>query len=324
MMPQDMATANAAPPSSTVAGSQYDPDAYDICRPALPAPENETDSEKIDRIQREFEALRDCVNGELKVRTESSLLTLIILKVVLPFTAIAAGMTALYVSFLRAGEGQSKHAELILGIAYLVIAGGAIALWRNSRKPGSGGRGDAVDRSVRSALNLTVPPNKEKLTRNKLVNRWIFFWLTWGLILGLPLIFFLFRADALERIGLNLVFDTANVCTPTVEGFNPYEGSDVCDKSGYTYTSSSDVNTSSATGLGDEAEVNTLDVVPPRTAEEVNVAQVRLDVTTTLVLYFVILIGGIIVNMIRWSRRDKKRKIEIAETADVDASLGTV
>ena len=215
---EDMASANAVPPSRPTSGtgSQYDPDAYDICRPTIPAPENETDSEKIDRIQREFEALRDCVNGELKVRTESSLLTLIILKVVLPFTAIAAGMTALYVAFLRAGESQSDHAELILGIAYLVIAAGAIALWRTSRKPGSGGRGDAVDRSVRGALNLTVPPNKEKLTRNKLVNRWIFFWLTWGLIIGLPLIFFLFRADVLERAGLKLVFDTANVCAPTV------------------------------------------------------------------------------------------------------------
>jgi hypothetical protein len=319
-----MATANAALRPSSGTGSQYDPDAYDICRPALPAPENETESEKIDRLQREFEALRDCVNGELKVRTESSLLTLIILKVVLPFTAIAAGMTALYVSFLRAGEGQSEHAELILGVAYLVIAAGAIALWRSARKPGSGGRGDAVDRSVRSALNLTVPPNKEKLTRNKLVNRWIFFWLTWGLILGLPLIFFIFRADVLERAGLKLVFDTANVCTPTVEGFNPYEGSDVCDDSGYTYTSSTDATTSAAAGVGDESGADTLDVVPPRTVEEVNVADVRLDVTTTLVLYFVILVGGIIVNMIRWQRRDKKRKRQIEQTAEIDASLGTV
>src|SRR5215218_3801399 len=217
-----MATANAAPPPSTVAGSQYDPDAYDICRPAIPAPENETDSEKIDRIQREFETLRDCVNGELKVRTESSLLTLIILKVVLPFTAIAAGFSAIYIGLLRTGESQSAHPERIFAIGYLVLAAGAILLWRARRRPGSGGRGDSVDRSVRSALNLTVPPSKEKLTRNKLVNNWIFFWLTWGLIIGLPLIFFIFRSDTLERAGLSLTFDTANVCAPTVDGFNPY------------------------------------------------------------------------------------------------------
>jgi hypothetical protein len=320
-----MATASAPPaPLPSTTGSQYDPDAYDICRPAIPAPENETDSEKIDRIQREFETLRDCVNAELKVRTESSLLTLIILKVVLPFTAIAAGMTAIYVGFLRASENQSENAELFLGIGYLIIAAGAIALWRSARKPGSGGRGDAVDRSVRSALNLTVPPNKEKLTRNKPVNRWIFFWLTWGLIIGLPLIFFIFRADVLERAGLKLIFDTANVCAPTVGGFNPYEGSDVCDDSGITYTSSQDVNTSSATGVGGETGADTLDVVPPRTVEEVNAAEVRLDVTTTLVLYFIILVGGIIVNMIRWWRRDKKRKHQIEQTAEIDASLGTV
>lgn len=320
-----MVTANAVAPTPVPStGAQYDPDAYDICRPALPAPEGETETEKIDRIQREFEALRDCVNAELKVRTESSLLTLIILKVVLPFTAIAAGMTALYVGFLRAGEGQTRHAELFLGIAYLVIAAGAIALWRSARKPGSGGRGDAVDRSVRSALNLTVPPSKERLTRNKPVNRWIFFWLTWGLIIGLPLIFFIFRADVLERAGLKLIFDTANVCTPTVGGFNPYEGSDVCADSGYIYTSSEDVNTSAATGVGGETGVDTLDVVPPRSVEEVNAAEVRLDVTTTLVLYFFILVGGIVVNMFRWWRQDKKRKRKIEQTAEIDAVRGTV
>lgn len=318
-----METPDTSPLPARGTGSQYDPDAYDICRPAVPAPDNETDSEKLDRIQKEFESLRDCVNAELKVRTESSLLTLIVVKIVLPFAAIAAGMTALYVAFLRAGEGQSKYAELILGIGYLVIAAGAIALWRSARKPGSGGKGDAVGRSVRGALNLTVPPSKEKLTRNKLVNGWIFFWLTWGLIIGLPLIFFIFRADMLERAGWRLVFDTANVCAPTVGGFNPYEGSNVCDNTGYIYTSSTDVNTSSVIGVGNESGVDTLDVVPPRTVEEVNVAQVRLDVTTTLVFYFIILIGGILVNMVRWWRRDKRRKADLSHMTPPRASPGT-
>ncbi len=319
-----MATTNAAPPLSTATGSQYDPDAYDICRPAIPAPENETDSEKIDRIQREFESLRDCVNAELKVRTESSLMTLIIVKVLLPFAAIAAGMTAIYAGFLRAGEGQSKHAELYLGLAYLVIAAGAIGLWRARRSPGAGGRGDALDRSVRSALNLTVPPSKERLTRNRLVNRWIFFWLTWGLILGLPLIFFIFRADVLDRAGIHITFDTANVCAPTAQGFNPYEGSDVCDNRGYTYVESKDLTTSSETGVGSVGAAATIEAIPSHTIEEFHTAEVRIDVTTTLVLYFVILIGGIIVNMIRWWRRDKKRKRQIEQTAEIDASLGTV
>jgi hypothetical protein len=304
------------------AGRQYDPDAYDICLPKIPAPENETDAEKIERLQREFEALRDCVNAELKVRPETSLLLLILLKVVLPFTAIAAGLTAVYIGLLRAGESQTKSAEVILGLAYLVIAAGAIALWRAARKPGSGGPGDALDRSVRNALKLTVPPSKEKLTRNKLVNNWIFFWLTWGLVLGLPLIFFLFRGDVLERAGFKLIFDTANVCTPTVGGYNPYEGSDVCDDSGYVYTSTQDVNTSSVTGIGEATGPGTLNVVPPRTAEEVNAAEVRLDVTTTLVLYFLILIGGILVNMVRWWRRDKKRKHLIEQTAEVTTVPG--
>jgi hypothetical protein len=284
----------------------------------------ESEAERLDRIQREFEQLRDCVNAELRVRTESSLLTLILLKVVLPFTAIAAGLTAMYISIVRAGETYTNRIELALALGYAVAAAGAIVLWRTMRKPGSGGRGDEFDQSMRRMFNLTVPPRKEQVTRNKLVNGWIVFWLTWGLIIGLPLIFFLFRADALERAGINLIFDTANVCAPTVGGYNPYEGSDVCARSGYTYTPRETATTSSSSAVGSDTGFDRLDVVPPRTTEEVNTAEIRLDVTTTLMLYFLILIGGIIVNMIRWSRRDKRRRREIARQAELDADRGTV
>jgi hypothetical protein len=251
-------------------------------------------------------------------------MTLIIVKVLLPFAAIAAGMTAIYAGFLRAGDGQTKNAELYLGLAYLVIAAGAIGLWRARRRPGSGGRGDALDRSVRGALNLTVPPSKERLTRNRLVNRWIFFWLTWGLIIGLPLIFFIFRADVLDRAGIHITFDTANVCAPTAEGFNPYEGTDVCDNRGYTYVDSKVGETSSETGIGTDTGSESMAVVQSHTLDEFNTAKVRIDVTTTLVFYFLILIGGILVNMVRWWRRDKKRKRHIEYVAEIDASRGTV
>ncbi|MCA9859247.1 MAG: hypothetical protein KC438_05960 [Thermomicrobiales bacterium] len=293
--------------SAPSAAPPYDPDAYDICRPTIPPPANETDAERIARIEREFEQLRDCVNAELKVRAETSLLAIILLKLVLPFTAIAAGFSTVYIAVLRASNTEGDRTELFLGLGYAILAAGAILLWRSFRKPGSGGRGDAMDRSIRNVLKLSVPPSKEKLTRNRYVNRWILFWLTWGLILGLPLIFFLFRADALERAGLKLVFDTADICAPTVGGYNPYEGSDVCADSGYTYASSADASTGSGTGVGSESGLDSLTIVPPRTESEVNVAEVRLDVTTTLVLYFLILIVGILVSMIRWWRADRKR-----------------
>lgn len=303
-----MATTVDAPSSSiTPTGSRYDPDAYDICRPVAPPPESETDPERIDRLQREFDAFRDCVNAELKVRTETSLLSFIVLKVVLPFAAIAAGFAAIYNGLLRTGQAESRHAELFLGIGYAILAAGAILLWRAFRHPGAGGRGDSLDRSVRSALNITVPPRKEKLTRNTFVNRWIFFWLTWGLIIGLPIIFFVFRSNALDRAGLHLTIDTGNVCAPTVDGFNPYEGSDVCDNRGYTYTDSQDITTSAETGLGTDEGVDTLEVIPSKSIADANVANVRLDVTTTLVLYFFILIAGIVVNMIRWLRHRPKQ-----------------
>jgi hypothetical protein len=317
-----MATEQNVAPSAPLptTGSQYNPDAYDICRPISVPPANETEAERIDRLQREFDAFRDCVNAELRVRTESSLLTLILLKVLLPFSAIAAGFSAIYIGILRAGSGNA-HLERYLAIGYLIIVAGAILLWRTMRKPGSGGRGDAMDQSVRRALNLTVPPSKERLTRNRLVNRWIFFWLTWGLIIGLPVIFFIFRSDALERANLRLTFDTANVCAPTAQGYNPYEGSDVCDNRGYTYVEPGEAPTSSEIDLGAGTTGSSLEVLPTRTIDDYNRAEVRIDVTTTLVLYFFILIGGILVNMIRWMRRDKKRKQQIAA---VDASSGTV
>jgi hypothetical protein len=64
--------------------------------------------------------------------------------------------------------------------------------------------------------------------------------------------------------------------------------------------------------------------VPKRSVEEAKTAEVRIDVTTTLGLYFLILVGGILVNMFRWWRRDKRRKHQIEQTAEIDAARGTV
>ncbi|MCC6673842.1 MAG: hypothetical protein IT339_01485 [Thermomicrobiales bacterium] len=301
-------------PSSSLpisrAGSQHDTDAFDLCRPAEPAPEHETDSERIARLQHELDSLRACINAELRVRAESSLLTLVLFKVVLPVIALAAGFAAIYAGILRSGRSEIAHPEIVLGIGYAIIAIGAILLWRSFRRPGSGGRGDALDHSVRRALRIDVPPSKEKIARNNLVNRWIFFWATWGLIVGLPLIFFVFRSNALERAGLHLTFDTGNVCAPTVGGFNPYAGSDVCTNSGYTYASPADAATSAIPGMGSAPGIDSLQTTSAHTAAEIETANIRLDVTTTLVVYFLILIVGILVNMIRWWRTPKMFAIQ--------------
>ncbi len=256
-------------------------------------------------MQRELDALRACVDAELQVRAESSLLTLVLFKVVIPVIAFAAGFAAIYAGMLRSGKAEIGHPELVLGIDYAIIAVGAILFWRSFRRPGSGGRGDEFGRSVRGALRINVPPSKETVTRNNLVNRWIFFWVTWGLIIGLPLIFFIFRSNALDRAGFHLIFDTGDVCAPTVGGFNPYAGSDVCANSGYTYASSTDFVTTAVPALGVDSGIGSLELDPATSPADVAAANVRLDVTTTLVVYFVILIGGILVNMVRWWRQQK-------------------
>jgi len=301
-----MATAEiASSPSISQPGRQRTADGYGLCRPVEPAPENETESERITPSSRS--STRSVpASTRLRVRAESSLLTLVLFKVVVPVIAFAAGFAAIYAGILRSGRSEITHPELALGIGYAIIAIGAILFWRAFRRPGSGGRGDELDRSIRDALRISVPPSKEKITRNNLVNRWIFFWVTWGLIIGLPLIFFVFRSNALERAGFHLVFDTGNVCAPTVGGFNPYAGSDVCASSGYTSASSEDATTSSLPAVGVDTGIDSLQVEPARTAAEVAAANVRLDVTTTLVVYFIILIGGILVNMVRWWRRQKR------------------
>ncbi len=46
--------------------------------------------------------------------------------------------------------------------------------------------------------------------------------------------------------------------------------------------------------------------VESHTIDDFNTAEVRIDVTTTLVLYFLILILGIVWNMIRWLLNRRK------------------
>lgn len=293
--------------------------AWDYCRPAAPVP-GETEAETRERYQRSVESLANCFNAELKVRPETSLLSFLIIKIIIPFTAISVALSTFYARMITRADARYDNAEYGLGVGYFVIAILFIVAWRVLRNRDVKSKERKLDQSVQSFLNFQVPPTKEKLTRNPVVNGWIYFCLTFGVIVLLPLMFLLFRSNAFERVGFKVVLDTAGICEPAVNGYNPYEGSDTCIDSGYTYTSAP-VETGSQGSLGDGQFNNDLGVNPSTNDAYINnVAEVRLDVTTTLVLYFLILIVGIVVSMLVWWRRDRNRKRKRQE-ATIQPSL---
>lgn len=281
--------------------------AWDFCRPAPTVP-GETEAEARERYQRSLESLANCFNAELKVRPETSLLSFLIIKIIIPFTAISVALSTFYARMITRADARYDHAEYGLGVAYFLIAILFLVAWHVFRKRDVTSKERKLDQSVQSFLNFQVPPSKEKLTRNPVVNGWIYFCLTFGVIILLPFMFLLFRSNTFERIGFKVVLDTAGICEPAVNGYNPYEGSDTCKDSGYPYKSAP-IDTGSQGSLGDGQFTNDLEVNPSNNQADINnVAEVRLDVTTTLVLYFVILIVGIVVSMLVWTRRDRRRK----------------
>jgi hypothetical protein len=289
-------TATVTTPKATPAPSTARSNGYDICRPPEPR-EGESEHDALVRLQREMEDFRDCVNAELKVRSENSLLTLILLKVFLPFTAITAGLTAVYLWVLQYTDQYGRRAELVMALIYFGIVLLFLWIWLGFKNEQIASRRNLINRGVANALNLNVPPRKEKLTRNQMVNRWIFLWLTWGLLLLLPTIFLLFRVQLLHGVVMEEILENTGLCDDIAGDFDPYQGSESCanvDDNVEPPTTSGKESIGGANSAGDQI------AQPVASDDEVNSAEVRLDVTTSLGSYFFILIAGIVVTMIRW------------------------
>jgi hypothetical protein len=279
---------------------------YEICHPTTPVP-GETTEQTLARYQEAFEHLTDCVNAELRVRPESSLLSFLFLKIVLPFIAISAAISTFYSRMVSTAKPHFAYTEHGLAVLHLFIAVAVVGLWLQYRKVGEASRFSRYNRTLRHRLGVNVPPGKESFSRNPTVNRWIFTSLTLGIVFVMPALFFLLRANALEHMGSRFVIDTTGICRPTVAGYNPFEGSDTCTGSGAEY-----VEPPAATGavgaIGSSAPVP-IGTAPTVTDRAVlDSAEVRLDGTTALALYFLVFLGGILVSMALWWWRDRKER----------------
>jgi hypothetical protein len=294
------------PPVSSTSGSSYE-----ICRPPARVP-GETTEQTLARYQEAFEHLADCLNAELRVRPESSLLSFLFLKVIIPFVAISAAISTFYSRMVGSAKPHFAYTEHGLALFHLILAIAVLGLWLQYRKHGESTRFARYDGSLRKRFGVLVPPGKETISRNSIVNRWIFASLAVGIVFIMPALFYLLRANTLEHLGGRFIIDTTGICRPTVAGYNPFEGSDTCAGSGVEYVEQVPVTAAvAAVGAEQGAQIGNAPATVDRSV--LDSAEVRLDGTTALALYFIILLIGILVSMGRWWRQDRKRRAALEQ-----------
>jgi hypothetical protein len=138
----------------------------------------------------------------------------------------------------------------------------------------------------------------------------------------MPLLFYLLRANALEQVGSRFIIDTTGICRPTVGGFNPFEGSDTCSGGGVDYLERPIV-TGAGAAIGSAASAAPIGDIPAVTNRSaIDSAEVRLDGTTALALYFMVLVGGILVSMALWWREERRRAHLSDSTTETGATPG--
>jgi hypothetical protein len=230
--------------------------------------------------------------------------------VIVPFAAVSAAISTFYSRMVGAARPHFTYAEHGLAALHLVIALAVLGLWLQYRRFGQDTRFGRYDRRLRRLSGVAVPPNKESISRNPMVNRWIFTSLAVGIVFIMPALFYLLRANALEHLGSRFIIDTTGICRPTIGGYNPFEGSDTCTGGGVDYVERPLV-TGANPAVGGAAQGAPIGDVPATLDRAaIDSAEIRLDGTTALALFFIILIAGILVNMVRWWRQNQTRRHE--------------
>lgn len=279
------------------------------CKP-LPAVPGETLEQRVDRLDRSIDYLTQCFQEEFEVRGEGNLLIDIITQVLLPFAALATAVSLLYVRLVEWSATRYPDFERIAAYTYLGLLALCLLVLIAARRSG---RLKRVNRAIDWTAEHThssVPIRKETLTRNNVVNSWIYLWVIGALTLFIPLTFIVLRSGIGDDLGVRVVIDTANICDGPGR-VHLFTGSQTCveiqeDHQGIP----DDTDLQNPTGGGAAAVLGNVEVAD--TALEANVAEIRLDTTTTLALSVVLLVVGIVVSMGLWWRRNRSvREIEV-------------
>lgn len=279
------------------------------CKP-LPAMAGETLEQRVDRLDRSLDYLTQCFQDEFEVRDEGTLLVDVIVQVLLPFAALSTAASLLYVRLVEWSSARHPDFERFAAYTYfgLLVLGLLVAVFAHKR-----GRLKWVNRTIdwiADYTHSTVPIRKETLTRNTLVNRWIYFWMVGALTVFIPLTFIVLRSGIGDDLGIRVVIDTANICDGPGR-VHLFTGSQTCvEIQEENQGTPDDTGLQNATGDGAAPVLGTVELAD--TALEAHVAEIRLDATTTLAITVLLLVVGIVVSMALWWWRNREvREIEV-------------
>lgn len=297
-------------PAKTRRPSAKDRRFAEQCKPLPPVP-GETLDERVDRLDRSLDYLTRCFQDEFAVRGEGSLLIRIITQVLIPFVAISAAISLLYVQLAEWASNNFPRFERIAAVSYLTLLALVLLLLIFAR---SSGRlvwlNRAIDR-IENRFHTSVPIRKETLTRNNLVNEWIYIWIIGALLVFIPVTFIVLRSGVANDLGVRLAIDTAGVCDGPGR-IRLFTGSATCVRIQEDHAAELS-DTRKHTSVGDTGMAPTFSSVETaKTPLDAQIAEIRLDATTTLALAMFVLVIGIVFGMAVWWRRNRKlRPIEV-------------
>jgi hypothetical protein len=280
------------------------------CKP-LPAVAGETTDERVERLDASLTYLSQCYQDELDVRNEGTLLVDVITRVLIPFAALSAAISLIYVRLVEWAATHYPDFERAAAIIYLALLALTLALLVIARRSGWPGWINGTIDLVEDRVTTSVPVRKETLTRNNFVNRWIYIWLVAGVLFFIPLTFIALRSGVADELGLRLVVDTSNVCDGSGR-IRLFRGSSTCLDI-LEGKSPMDGQTELANAVGGEPDRTMIGPVGlADSALDAHIAEIRLDTTTTLALAVFLLVLGILVSMaIWWWQNRKLRNIDV-------------
>lgn len=280
------------------------------CKPLPPVP-GETPEERLERLDASLAYLTQCFQDEFEVREESTLLVDVITQVLLPFAAISAFVSLIYVRVVEWSSVHFPNFERVAAIVYLLLLACVLLLLVVAQKKRRPRIVVGMIDKVHAVVDQSVPERKETLTRNNYVNRWIYLWVVGAVTLFIPLTFIMLRSGAADHLGVRLVVDTANVCDGPTRIYL-FRGSETCveiQEEDAQSSESTSASAESALGLSPPV-INPVDQAS--SPLEANIAEVRLDTTTSLAMAVLLLVVGIPASMaLWWWRYHRVRDIDL-------------